>query len=213
MNKYDEIIAEISNMAKEAGAEFDMKVVDNGKTVVDIRNGEDQLKKNSEKEGCMRVPKCFLTEEGLVKYDTDETKELDFVYVPYADLIAQPSTEDSKVDVKNTESVTETLEPSDDKMDPEEEEDDSEETYGPGEKFFEVTKNISKDEFDETYIVRESANGFRLTTETEIIFDYTGEDGITTPGVTDGDLAMILLYRNRNNKERYDAILNFLKLL
>ena len=74
-----------------------------------------------------------------------------------------------------------------------------------------ITPNVYKDPDEETYYVRESANGSRLSTERPVVFDFKGEDGITNPGFTDVDLAYILLYRNRDNKVRYNALVDFLK--
>lgn len=76
-----------------------------------------------------------------------------------------------------------------------------------------ITQNVYKDPDEETYFVRESAGGRRLSREVPIVFDFTADDGVVNPGVTDADLAFILLYRNRNNKVRYNAILDFIKSL
>lgn len=78
---------------------------------------------------------------------------------------------------------------------------------------FQITQNIYKDPDEETYYVRESANGARLSTERPIVFDYKAADGIVNPGFTDADLAFILLYRNRNDKVKYNAIMDFIKAL
>lgn len=74
-----------------------------------------------------------------------------------------------------------------------------------------ISQFIEKDNLDETYYVRKAVNGARISEETAVVFDNTDVDGITTPGLTDYDLALILLYRNRNNKDRYDTLINFLK--
>lgn len=76
-----------------------------------------------------------------------------------------------------------------------------------------ITKYVYKDPDEETYYVRESANGARISRETPIIFDFVAKDGIVNPGVTDADLAFILLYRNRDNKVRYNALMDFIKNL
>lgn len=78
---------------------------------------------------------------------------------------------------------------------------------------FQITQNIYKDPDEETYYVRESANGARLSTERPIVFDYKAADGIVNPGFTDADLAFILLYRNRNDKVKYNALMDFIKAL
>ena len=77
--------------------------------------------------------------------------------------------------------------------------------------FTRISQFIEKDNLDETYYVRKAVNGARISEETAVVFDNTDADGITTPGLTDYDLALILLYRNRNNKDRYDTLINFLK--
>lgn len=76
-----------------------------------------------------------------------------------------------------------------------------------------ITNYVYKDPYEETYYVSESANGARIARETPIMFDFVAKDGIVNPGVTDVDLAFILLYRNRNNKVRYNALMDFIRNL
>lgn len=74
-----------------------------------------------------------------------------------------------------------------------------------------ITDDVYRDVNSERYYVREKANKQPLTLERVILFDSANENGEINPGVSDRDLAFILLYRNRDNARKYNAIMEFLK--
>ena len=66
---------------------------------------------------------------------------------------------------------------------------------------------------DDIYVVNDNefllANTIKdiLTADnTELVFTYKTEDGRFIPGITEEQLLLVLLYRNRDNKERYEQI-------
>lgn len=79
--------------------------------------------------------------------------------------------------------------------------------------FVSITKDITKDPTEERYYIREKANKQPLTIERTIVFDSKDENGNINPGISDQDLAFILLYRNKDDKSKYNAIMEVIKLL
>lgn len=154
----------------------------------------------------IKVPKSVLIDEGIKKYDIEETKDKDFVFVPRKDIM--DDIENSKADNKSNNEVMDLKKaPSSTAEDWSPlNEDSEEEFYGPGERFTDITPNIIKDDFDETYIIKNSVSGKRTPIETVITFDETMPDGLTNPGVTDEDLLWILMFRNRENTEIFNAL-------
>ena len=74
-----------------------------------------------------------------------------------------------------------------------------------------ITKDVYRDPFEERYYIREKAGNQPLTLERVISFDTRNEDDTISPGVSDLDLAFILLYRNRDDIRKYNAIMDFIK--
>lgn len=195
-----------------------------------IKTQKESLENNPD---YVKFPKKGLTPVGLEHFDCEETKDKDYVFIPKeAAPVAKamtgmgevPSEKPSFLDVIKS-ALEEACNGSEESVEDEKEdkpcscptdaikcptepknEDSEDDEFGPGERFTELTKNISKDDFDETYIIRDSVNGNRIVSETEISFDYTAEDGITTPGITDEDLLLILMYRHRKNGKVFELL-------
>jgi hypothetical protein len=67
---------------------------------------------------------------------------------------------------------------------------------------------LSKDVFmvdKDSYLLRNKVNGTSIAENTEVIFDHSSED-IVVPGITESQLLYVLLYRNKDNKKRYELV-------
>ena len=67
---------------------------------------------------------------------------------------------------------------------------------------------LSKDVFmvdEDSYLLSKKVNGTKTSENEEIIFDHA-ENDVVVPGITEEQILCMLLYRNRNNKNRYDLI-------
>jgi len=74
-----------------------------------------------------------------------------------------------------------------------------------------ICDGVVKDPFNELYYLDQFAGTTKLLVpEVELRFTE-GVENYMAPGITDIQLAFILLYRNRDNKERYDALMQFIK--
>lgn len=74
---------------------------------------------------------------------------------------------------------------------------------------------LSKDVFmvdENSYLLSKKVNGTKTSENEEIIFDHT-ENGVVVPGITEEQILCMLLYRNRNNKNRYDLIKQLLNTI
>lgn len=76
-----------------------------------------------------------------------------------------------------------------------------------------ICNGVVKDPYNEIYYLDQFVNNDKvLIPEVELRFTES-VDGYVAPGLTDAQLAFVLLYRNRDNKERYDALMQFIKTI
>lgn len=68
----------------------------------------------------------------------------------------------------------------------------------------ELTKDVTMLNED-SYLLTNKVNGIKISENTKIVFGHE-DNGFVVPGITEDQILCMLLYRNRNKKERYDLI-------
>lgn len=71
---------------------------------------------------------------------------------------------------------------------------------------FDLTDDIYVINEDEFLLAKSVFGDVKVADDLELIFSHTNKDDRFVPGVTEEQLLLVLLYKNRNNKERYEQI-------
>jgi len=71
---------------------------------------------------------------------------------------------------------------------------------------FDLTDDIYVINEDEFLLAKSVFGDVKVADDLELIFSHSNKDGRFIPGVTEEQLLLVLLYKNRNNKERYEQI-------